>query len=69
MINYDLIFEELQAMHSKGVKFFKDYTSQEFEELNDFLEDNKFELGIEIKPHRESTSGNRSIDAIMVKKL
>ncbi|MDM1757203.1 hypothetical protein HX127_06340 [Acinetobacter sp. 256-1] len=69
MINYDLIFEELQAMHPKGIKFFKDHTSQEFEELNDFLEDNKFELGIEIKPHKESTTGNRSIDFIMVKKL
>ncbi|MDI6619897.1 hypothetical protein [Acinetobacter junii] len=69
MINYELIFEELHAMQSKGVKFFKDHTSQEFEELNNFLEDNQFELGIEIKPHRESQTGHRSIDAIMVKKL
>ncbi|MFW2013751.1 hypothetical protein [Acinetobacter bereziniae] len=69
MINFELIFEELQAMHSKGVKFFTDHTPQEFEELNEFLEENKFELSIEIKPHKESTSGNRSIDFITVKKL
>ncbi|AUX87062.1 hypothetical protein C3F34_14135 [Acinetobacter sp. ACNIH2] len=69
MINYELIFEELHAMQPKGVKFFKDHTSQEFEELNNFLEDNQFELGIEIKPHRESQTGHRAIDAILVKKL
>ncbi len=69
MINFDLIFDELQAMHSNGVKFYKNLTLEELQELNDFLEDNKYDLGIEIKPHRESKSGNRNIDMIIVKKL
>ena len=39
------------------------------EELNNFLEDNKLKLGIDVNPHKESTTGHRSIDSIMVKKL
>lgn len=69
MNNYELIFEELHSMQSKGVKFFKDLTSEEFKELNEFLEFNKYELSIEIKPHRESASGNRNVDMIVVKKI
>ncbi|ENU80585.1 hypothetical protein F975_01639 [Acinetobacter sp. ANC 3789] len=69
MINYEMIFAELDALHSNGVKFFEDYTPSEFDELNDFLDDNSLILGIKVKPHRESKTGNRSIDAILVKKV
>lgn len=69
MINYDMIFTELDALHSNGIKFFKDYTPSEFEDLNEFLKDNSLVLGISVKPHRESKTGQRSIDFIFVKKF
>lgn len=69
MIDYDLLYKELDALHKNGMKFFKNYSAQEYIELAEFLEERQYELGYKLTIHRESMSGKREIDVIYIKKL
>lgn len=63
------IENEIKNM-TKGQKKFYQFDSQEdIDQVFKFLCNIKLDTGINVKPHRESQTGNKNIDVIIVTKL
>ena len=70
MVDYSKIEEEIENMESGQKKpFGAKYTTEEFNEVYKFLLELQSEGVIYVKPHIESQSGLRQVDAAFVTKL
>lgn len=70
MVDYSKIEEEIENMESGQKKpFGANYTTEEFQVVYKFLLELQSEGIIYVKPHRESMTGLRQIDAAFVTKL
>lgn len=70
MVDIKKITKEIDALESGQKKFYgNDFTVDEFEVIFKFLLELQDRGIIRIKPHHESTSGHKLIDAAFVEKL
>ena len=70
MVDYSKIEEEIENMESGQKKpFGANYTTEEFQGVYKFLLGLQSEGIIYVKPHRESTTCLRQVDAAFVTKL
>lgn len=71
-ISLDKIEDEVNEMNEGQKRFYKieEFESQEYlDQAFELLEDIAFRSGIKVVPHKESQTGSRNIDMIIVTKL